>query len=60
MRIDESSINHNALRLIDEAIDTIYESDTGDGPDINTMLMAVGRIGGASDLAEALKAVLKE
>lgn len=56
MKIDEASINHNALRLIDDIV-TWDLSGNEEMHDIQ--LMTLGYIKGITDMAEALKEVLK-
>lgn len=55
MKIDESSINHNVTRLIDELV--LWDMCGKDDDTIRTM--AVGYVSGLTDLAKALKEVLK-
>ncbi len=55
MKIDEPCIDHNAVRLIKELVDTRY--DMTDLPDI--MKMTIGEIGGILEMAKAMKEVLK-
>ena len=57
MKIGEEDINHNALRLIDE-IDVWEISGTEDGDD-GFRIMSLGYIKGVTELAKALKEVLK-
>lgn len=64
MKITEDSINHNAVRLIKELVDTRYDMIAGDKDMAMTaergfVLMTLGEIGGALALAEELKKVLK-
>lgn len=59
MKIDESCINHNALRLIDEAIDSPFEY-CEEKPDSDHMrLLVLGEIRGIIQMANAMKEVLK-
>lgn len=54
MKITEECINHNALRLIEEIADHIYETSDGDW-----QKMSLGEIAGIIDLARVLKEVLR-
>ena len=62
MKIDEGCIEHNAVKLIHDLIETRYDLITGDNPadERGYMLMTLGEIGGIVEMAEALKEVLKE
>ena len=53
MKITEDCINHNALRLIEEIVQNIYESPDGDW-----QKMSLGEIAGIIDLARTLKEAL--
>lgn len=56
MKIDELSIDHNAIRLIKDLLP--WEMcDRADGDD-NLRIMSLGYIQGVCDLAEELKKVL--
>lgn len=55
MKIDEGSINHNAVRLIHEL--ELWDI-TGDGMQ-DFQIMTLGYIKGVTELAKALKEVLK-
>lgn len=61
MRIDEATINHNAVRLIRELVscryDMIFKDD--DRAERGNALMTLGEIAGVCETAEALKEVLK-
>lgn len=59
MKIDESCINHNAVRLIQTALDTylIYADDTEQRPDATNVF--VGQVSGVLTMAKVLKEVLK-
>ena len=61
MKIDESCINHNAVRLIDALVEGRYEMIDGDNPEVERgyMLMTLGEIAGVIQMAEAMKEVLK-
>ena len=56
MKIDESCINHNAVRLISELNiwDMFGDEDNG------LRIMALGYIQGVCELAEEMKKVIKE
>ena len=61
MKIDEAAINHNAVRLIKEAIADPYGyCEQEDGEPKKDLLMTLGAIYGICNLADALKALLKE
>ena len=61
MKIDEASINHNAVRLIRELVscryDMIFKDD--DRTERGNALMTIGEIAGVCEMAEALKEILK-
>jgi hypothetical protein len=57
MKISEESINHNAVRLINE-LEMWDISGTADGED-GLRIMTLGYIKGVTELAKALKEVLK-
>lgn len=62
MKIDEGSINHNALRLISELVESRYEFlkfGTSESTEVAFMAMTLGEIGAICDFAEALKEVLR-
>lgn len=56
MKIDESCINHNAVRLIDGSWENISGLE-GEGEALQ--IMTLGYIKGITDMAKALKEVLK-
>ena len=61
MKIDEGSINHNALRLIGELIDTRYElimNEDKAREERGYILMTLGEIGGIIEMAKAMKEVM--
>lgn len=58
MKIDEQSINHNAVRLISELVEGIYDGE-GNEQDYGYLAMTVGEIAGVCAMAETLKEVLK-
>ena len=61
MKVDESSINHNAVRIIEELAENIY-SFCDENTEQNRMYLAMtlGEIARVIDLAKELKKVLKE
>lgn len=66
MKIDESCINHNAVKLIDELSASAYdfcslkaENAMSERENQNFALMTLGNICGVIDMARALKEVLK-
>ena len=61
MKVDESSINHNAVRIIGGMVENIY-SFCDENTEQNRMYLAMtlGEIAGVIDLAKELKKVLKE
>ena len=60
MKIDESCINHNAVRLIQTALGTylIYADDKEQRPDAANVF--VGQVAGILTMAKVLKEALKE
>lgn len=60
MKIDESCIDYNAIRIINELVESRYEMIDKDGRmERGFILMTLGEIGGVLDMANALKEVLK-
>lgn len=59
MRIDESCINHNALRLISETVSELYEFTEDTTSDDNMRIATMGEIRGICQLADTLKEALK-
>lgn len=64
MKIDESCINHNALRLIKEALSDPYylcssETDRPDEANFRIAMMMIGEANGVIAMANAMKEVLK-
>lgn len=57
MKIDDSSINHNAVRLIDSMINSFEGNDITECNDQH--MIAIGYVKGVSDMANAMKDVLK-
>ena len=58
MKIDEASINHNAVRLIKEL--QIWDMFDATESDHNLRIMALGYVQGICELADELKKVLAE
>ena len=61
MKITEDTINHNAVRIIDDLTSCCYDMISEDNPneERDYLLMTLGEIQGVCDLARALKEVLK-
>jgi len=66
MKIDEASINQNAVRLIKDLVGTSYDmimpNDSGNyefAEERGYMLMTLGEIQGVLDMAQAMKEALK-
>ena len=60
MKIDEGCINHNAVRLISELLNSRYEIISQDERDERGyLLMTLGEIGGILEMADVMKEVLK-
>lgn len=61
MKIDESCIDHNTVRLIRDLIDTRYELIDNDKPaqERGYTLMTLGEIAGVIEMSEAMKEVLR-
>ena len=61
MKIDESCIDHNTVRLIRDLVDSRYELIDNDKPaqERGFMLMTLGEIAGVIEMAEAMKEVLR-
>lgn len=58
MKIDDSLINHNDVRLIDGMIDSFDDNDVMECNDEHRAI-AIGYVKGVSDMANAMKDVLK-
>lgn len=59
MKIDESSIDYNVVRLVKALVDSVYEcSDSNDDMD-HIRLATLGEIKGICTMAETMKEVLK-
>jgi hypothetical protein len=61
MKIDESCIDHNTVRIIRDLIDTRYELIDNDKPaqERGYTLMTLGEIAGVIEMTEAVKEVLR-
>ena len=60
MKIDESCIDYNAVRIIKSLVENRYEMIDKDGRmERGFMLMTLGEIGGVLEMAKAMKEVLK-
>ena len=61
MKIDEESINHNAVKQISEFVESRYEmlADSNERVNYDYLIMTVGEIAGICEFAEALKEVLR-
>lgn len=59
MKIDESCINHNALRMISEMVSELYEFTDRKEDFENMRIATLGEIRGICVLAETLKEVLR-
>lgn len=58
MKIDESGINHNAVRLIDDIVTDFVDNNLVEC-DSNYKEITIGYIKGICDMANAMKEVLK-
>lgn len=61
MKIDEECINHNAVRMIKDLIESRYEMIDIDkkSRERGFLLMTIGEIAGIIEMADAMKEVLK-
>lgn len=59
MKIDESCINHNAVRLIGELVSELYEFTDADDSMERMRVATLGEIRGICQMADAMKEVLK-
>lgn len=61
MKIDENSINHNAVRMIKDLLEVRYDLIEEDKQDQEReyFLMTIGEIAGIIEMADAIKEVLK-
>jgi len=62
MRITEDTINHNAVRIIDDLTSNCYGmiAENKQNEERDFLLMTMGEIQGVCDLTRALKEVLKK
>ncbi len=58
MKIDEACINHNALRLINEIVESPYEYGDQDETADHLRLLTLGAVRGVLDMAAAMKKAL--
>lgn len=60
MKIDEKSINHNAVRMIKELTESRYDMIMeATAEERGYLLMTIGEIAGIIEMADAMKEVLK-
>ena len=61
MKIDTESINHNAVRLIKDLLESRYDLIDEDKQDqeLGYLIMTLGEIAGIIEMANAMKEVLK-
>lgn len=61
MKIDEKSINHNAVRMIKDLLESRYEliEEDKQSQERGYMLMTLGEIAGIIEMADVMKEVLK-
>ena len=59
VKIDESCINHNAVRLIGEMVSELYELTDQDASMDNMRIATLGEIRGICQMADAMKEVMK-
>jgi hypothetical protein len=61
MRINEECINHNAVRLIKDLLESRYDLIEEDKQDqeLGYLIMTLGEIAGIIEMANAMKEVLK-
>ena len=59
MKIDESCINHNAVRLIGEMVSELYEFTDQDASMENMRIATLGEIRGICQMADVMKEVLR-
>ena len=62
MKIDTESINHNAVRMIKDLLESRYDLIEEDKQDQERgyLIMTLGEIAGIIEMADAMKEVLKE
>jgi hypothetical protein len=60
MKIDEESINHNAVRMIKDLVESRYDMIMeATAEERGYLLMTLGEIAGIIEMANAMKEVLK-
>lgn len=59
MKIDEASINHNAVKLIKNAADVIWDTDYENDQGCRAAAVQLAYVCGIADMAETMKEVLK-
>ena len=61
MKIDEECINHNAVRMIKDLLESRYEliEEDKQNQERGYLLMTIGEIAGIIEMADAMKEVLK-
>ena len=61
MRINEECINHNAVRMIKDLLESRYDLIEEDKQDqeLGYLIMTLGEIAGIIEMADAMKEVLK-
>lgn len=61
MKINEESINHNAVRLIKDLLESRYDLIEEDKQDqeLGYLIMTLGEIAGIIEMADVMKEVLK-
>ena len=61
MKIDTECINHNAVRLIKDLLESRYDLIEEDKQDqeLGYLIMTLGEIAGIIEMADAMKEVLK-
>lgn len=59
MKIYEAIINHNAVKLISNAVDTVLSIDPDDDRRKEESVVQLSYIAGVVDMARAMKEVLK-
>ena len=61
MRINEECINHNAVRLIKDLLESRYDliEEDKQNQELGYLIMTLGEIAGIIEMADAMKEVLK-
>ena len=61
MRINEECINHNAVRMIKDLLESRYDliEEDKQNQELGYLIMTLGEIGGIIEMADAMKEVLK-